>query len=154
MDASRDRLGNLAGIRRGRRRLGPGRGSSSRPATRGREPDAGLLGAGLIGLAFGLTAIPLFWLGGIRAPPAGRVSRRLGAGGSPRGVGCVVVALFVALRLQGAFQLPIALFVLTMVVDRRGDPVGGALTIAATGASVTAELRTSIAGDRRSRSRT
>ena len=28
----------------------------------------------------------------------------------------VVVAVFVALRLQGAFQLPIALFVLTMVL--------------------------------------
>ena len=26
------------------------------------DPDAGLLGAGLIGVALGLTAIPLFWL--------------------------------------------------------------------------------------------
>jgi hypothetical protein len=28
----------------------------------------------------------------------------------------IVTAVFVALRLQGAFQLPIALFVVTMVV--------------------------------------
>jgi hypothetical protein len=81
-----------------------------------REPDAGLLGAGAIGIACGLTAIPLFWL----AAYARR--RRVAYRGSwvravRRGAWvAIVVALFVALRIQGAFQLPIALFVLTMVV--------------------------------------
>jgi hypothetical protein len=80
------------------------------------DPDAGLIGAGVIGLAFGLTALPLFWLAGFarhhRVAYRGdwvRAIRRAGWVG-------VVVAVFVALRLQGAFQLPIALFIVTMVL--------------------------------------
>lgn len=80
------------------------------------EPDAGLLGAGLIGLALGLTAIPLFWLAAFarhhRMTYRGDWVRAVRRGAW---VG-VVAAVFVALRLQGAFQLPIALFVLTMVL--------------------------------------
>ncbi len=93
-----------------------------------REPDAGLLGAGAIGIAFGLTAIPLFWLAAYRAASTGRVSRLVGAGRSPRGVGC---------DRRGAVRRapdPGSLSAAHRAVrahdgrDRRGDPVGGALT--------------------------
>jgi len=79
------------------------------------DPGAGFVGAVLIGLAIGLTTIPLFWLAVF-----GR-HRRLAYRGdwlraARRGSWvAVVVALFVVLRLQGALQLPIALFVLTLV---------------------------------------
>jgi Na+/glutamate symporter len=80
------------------------------------DPDAGLLGAGMIGLALGLTAVPLFWLAGFarhhRVAYRGDWVRAIRRGAWV----AVVVAVFVALRLQGAFQLPIALFVLTMVL--------------------------------------
>jgi hypothetical protein len=80
------------------------------------DPDAGLLGAGLIGLAIGLTAIPVFWLAVFarhhRVAYRGDWLRALRRGAWV----AIVVAVFVALRLQGAFQLPIALFVLTMVL--------------------------------------
>ena len=80
------------------------------------DPTAGLIGAGLIGIAVGLMAIPLFWL-----MVFGRHRRVAYRGDWLRAVRrgawvAIVVAIFVALRLQGAFQLPIALFVLTMVV--------------------------------------
>ncbi len=80
------------------------------------DPDAGLLGAGLIGLAIGLTAIPLFWLAAFarhrRVAYRGDWLRAIRRGAWV----AVVVGVFVALRLQGAFQLPIVLFVLTMVL--------------------------------------
>jgi hypothetical protein len=80
------------------------------------DSDAGLLGAGLIGLAIGLTAAPLFWLAGFarhhRVAYRGDWLRAIRRGAWV----AIVVAVFVALRLQGAFQLPIALFVLTMVL--------------------------------------
>ncbi len=80
------------------------------------DPTAGLIGAGLIGIAVGLMAIPLFWL-----MVFGRHRRVAYRGDWLRAVRrgawvAIVVAVFVALRVQGAFQLPIALFVLTMVV--------------------------------------
>ena len=111
----RDRLGNLGGIRRGRRRVAGRRHRRHDPRP---DPRTGRRAArgGAIGIAFGLTAIPLFWL----AAYARR--RRVAYRGSwvraaRRGAWvAIVVALFVALRIQGAFQLPIALFVLTMVV--------------------------------------
>jgi hypothetical protein len=79
------------------------------------DPGAGFLGAVLIGIAIGLTTMPLFWL-----VVFGRHRRIAYRGDWLRAVRrggwvAVVVALFVALRLQGALQLPIALFVLTMV---------------------------------------
>ena len=79
------------------------------------DPTAGFIGAVLIGLAFALTVVPLFWLAVFgrhgRIAYRGDWVRAIRRGGW---VG-VVVALFVALRLQGALQLPIALFVLAMV---------------------------------------
>jgi hypothetical protein len=79
------------------------------------DPGAGFVGAVLIGLAIGLTTIPLFWLAVF-----GRHRRLAYRGDWLRAVRrgswvAVVVALFVVLRLQGALQLPIALFVLTLV---------------------------------------
>ena len=79
------------------------------------DPGAGFVGALLIGLAVGLTTIPLFWLAVFSR------HRRLAFRGDwlraiRRGSwAAVIVALFVVLRLQGALQLPIALFVLTLV---------------------------------------
>jgi len=79
------------------------------------DPGAGFVGALLIGLAVGLTTIPLFWLAVF-----GRHRRLAFRGDRLRPIrrgswAAVIVALFVVLRLQGALQLPIALFVLTLV---------------------------------------
>jgi hypothetical protein len=80
------------------------------------DTGAGLVGAGLIGLAFGLTTAPLLWLAVFAR------SRRIAYRGDwiraiRRGawVG-IVVAVLVVLRLQGLFQWPIALFILVLVV--------------------------------------
>lgn len=79
------------------------------------DPVAGLIGAGVMGLAVGLTTVPLFWLA-IFARHR-RIAYRgdwLRAGRRGLWVG-LVVALFVALRVQGAFSLPIAAFVVVLV---------------------------------------
>jgi len=84
-----------------------------------RDPRAdsagGLLGAGLIGLAIGLTCIPLFWL--VAFGRHGRIAYRGDwVRAARRGAWvAIVVAVFVVLRLQGAFSLPIALFVIVIV---------------------------------------
>jgi hypothetical protein len=80
------------------------------------DPTAGFVGAGLIGLAIGLTAAPLFWLAIFGRHR--RVSYRgdwLRAGRRGFWVG-IVSAVFVLLRLEGALQLPIALFIVVMVL--------------------------------------
>lgn len=81
-----------------------------------KEPTAGFLGATLMGLAVGLTMVPLFWLTAF-----GR-HRRIAFQGdwtraARRGawVGLIVTVL-VVLRLQGALELPIALFMIALVV--------------------------------------
>ena len=79
------------------------------------DPAAGFIGAVFMGVAVGLTTIPLFWLAIFSRH--GRIAFR---GDWPRAIrrggwAGMVVGLFVALRLQGALQLPIALFVLAMV---------------------------------------
>lgn len=79
------------------------------------DPSAGVIGAALIGLAVGLTTVPIFWL-----LTFGRHRRISYQGDWPRAarrggwVG-VVVAAFVLLRLQGALEVPIALFILVLV---------------------------------------
>jgi hypothetical protein len=77
---------------------------------------AGYIGALLMGLATGLTTVPLFWL-----IVFGRHRRIAYQGDWVRatrrgGWVALVVAVVVVLRLQGVFQLPIALFLVAMVV--------------------------------------
>ena len=77
---------------------------------------SGLVGAGLIGLACGLTTIPLFWL-----VPFARHRRIALLGDWSRAVRrgawvAVVIALFVALRIQSVLSLPIAVFVVVLVL--------------------------------------
>ena len=79
------------------------------------DPGAGFIGAGLIGLAVGLSTIPLFWLSVFarhrRIAYRGDWMRAARRGGWV----IVVVAVLVVLRLQNLFQPPIALFLVAMV---------------------------------------
>lgn len=80
------------------------------------DPTAGPVGALLIGLALGLTTVPLFWL-----VVFGR-HRRIAYRGdwtraARRGAWVAIVsATFVVLRLQQVFQPSIALFIVALVV--------------------------------------
>ncbi len=80
------------------------------------DPAAGFVGAALMGLAIGLTTVPLFWLAAF-----GR-HRRISYRGdwvraARRGLWVgLVVGLFVALRLPGILSPPIAVFVIVLVV--------------------------------------
>ena len=80
------------------------------------EPTAGVVGAGLIGLAVALTLMPILWLvtfarqRGItyRGDWTAAIRRGSWVGG--------IVAVFIVLRLQGALELPIALFIVVLVI--------------------------------------
>lgn len=78
------------------------------------DPVAGLIGAALIGLAVGLTLIPILWLVIFgrhrRIALQGDWSRAARRGGW---VG-LIVTIFIVLRLQGALELPIALFIVAL----------------------------------------
>lgn len=78
------------------------------------EPLAGFIGAALIGLAVGLTATPIAWLVVFgrhrRIAYRGDWTRAARRGGW---VG-LIIAIFIVLRLQGALELPIALFILAL----------------------------------------
>ena len=80
------------------------------------DPAAGPLGATAIGIAAGLTCVPLFWLASFgrhrRIAYRGDWVRAVRRGGWV----AALVILFVALRLQGIMQPPIMLFVLAMVL--------------------------------------
>ncbi len=77
---------------------------------------ASLVGAGAIGLACGLTSVPVFWLASFarhrRIALLGDWSRAIRRGSWV----AVVVALFVALRIQAVLSLPIAVFVVVLVL--------------------------------------
>ena len=79
------------------------------------DPGAGFVGAVLIGLAVGITAMPLFWL------LAFARHRRIAYRGDwiraiRRGAWiALIVAVLVVLRLQNLFQIPIALFIIAVV---------------------------------------
>ncbi len=80
------------------------------------DPVAGLLGAIAMGTAIGLTATPLFWLAAFARH--GRIAYRgdwLRAGRRGLWVG-LVIGLFVELRVLGVFSIPIALFIVVLVV--------------------------------------
>ena len=78
------------------------------------DPVAGFIGAGLIGLAVGLTSTPVVWLLVFgrhrRIAYRGDWTRAARRGGW---IG-LIVAIFIVLRLQGALELPIALFILVL----------------------------------------
>jgi hypothetical protein len=80
------------------------------------DPAAGSIGALLIGLALGLTTVPLFWLAVFgrhrRIAYRGDWTRAVRRGGWV----AIVAAAFVLLRLQQVFQLSIALFIIALVV--------------------------------------
>jgi hypothetical protein len=80
------------------------------------NPTAGFVGAGVIGLAVGLTFVPLFWLVDFarhrRIALVGDWGRALRRGGWVGGV----VALLVALRIQDVLSLPIVVFVIVLVL--------------------------------------
>jgi hypothetical protein len=77
---------------------------------------SGLIGAGMIGLACGITTIPLFWLvpfaGHRRIALRGDWSRAIRRGAWVAGV----MTLFVTLRIQSVLSLPIAVFVVVLVL--------------------------------------
>lgn len=78
------------------------------------EPLAGFVGAALIGLAIALTATPIAWL--IVFARHRRIAYRddwIRAGRRAGWVG-LIVAIFIVLRLQGALELPIALFIVAL----------------------------------------
>jgi len=80
------------------------------------NPTTGLVGAGFIGLACGLTTVPLFWL-----VPFARHRRIALLGDWGRAIRrgawvAAVVTLFVALRIQAVLSLPIAVFVVVLVL--------------------------------------
>ena len=80
------------------------------------DPLAGFLGAAAMGTAVGLSATPLFWLAVFARH--GRIAYRgdwLRAGRRGLWVG-LVVGLLVELRVLGVFSLPIALFLVVLVV--------------------------------------
>lgn len=80
------------------------------------DPTAGPIGALLIGLAIGLTTVPLFWLAVFgrhrRIAYRGDWTRAARRGGWV----AIVTAAFVILRLQQVFQPSIALFIVALVV--------------------------------------
>lgn len=79
------------------------------------DPVAGFLGAALLGLAIGLTATPIAWL--VVFARHRRIAYRGDWTRAARRGGWVglVAAIFIVLRLQGALELPIALFILALV---------------------------------------
>ena len=80
------------------------------------EPSNALVGAGVIGLACGLTAVPLFWLAVFarhhRIAFRGDWSRAMRRGAWV----ALLVAVLVALRVQSVLSLPIAVFATALVV--------------------------------------
>ena len=80
------------------------------------NPTTGLVGAGFIGLACGLTTVPLFWL-----VPFARHRRIALLGDWGRAIRrgawvAAVVTLFVTLRIQAVLSFPIAVFVVVLVL--------------------------------------
>ena len=80
------------------------------------QPEAGFVGAALMGLAVSLTLIPLVWL-----TTFGRHKRIAYQGDWVRAIRRsawvgIIVTVFVVLRLQGLLALPIALFMIALAL--------------------------------------
>ena len=80
------------------------------------EPAAGYAGAAAIGVAVGITTVPLFWLAAFarsrRIAYRGAWTRAIRRGGWV----ALVIAILVVLRLQQLFQPQLALFIVAMVL--------------------------------------
>lgn len=80
------------------------------------SPTNALVGAGVIGLACGVTAVPLFWLAVFarhrRIAFRGDWSRAIRRGAWVT----LIVAILIALRIQSVLSLPIAVFVVALAV--------------------------------------
>ena len=80
------------------------------------EPTAGVVGAALIGLAVALTLIPVLWLITYARQRGmtylGDWTRAIRRGAWVGGI----TTIFIVLRLQGALELPIALFIVALAV--------------------------------------
>jgi hypothetical protein len=80
------------------------------------EPTAGVVGAVLIGLALALTVMPILWLVTYARQRGmtylGDWTRAIRRGAWVGGI----AAVFIVLRLQGALELPIALFIIVLAV--------------------------------------
>jgi hypothetical protein len=80
------------------------------------EPSAGVIGAALIGLAMALSVMPILWLVTYARQRGitylGDWTRAIRRGAWVGGI----VAVFIVLRLQGALELPIALFIVALAV--------------------------------------
>jgi len=80
------------------------------------DPSAGYIGAALIGLAIGLTLVPIFWLVvfgrhrqiAFRGDWTRAIRRAAWVG--------VIVTVLVALRVQGVLDWPIALFMIALAL--------------------------------------
>ncbi len=81
-----------------------------------RSPAVGYAGAVAMGLAVGLTTVPLFWLAPFarhrRIAYRGAWTRSIRRGGWV----AFIVFLLVVLRIQGFFQPQLALFIIALVV--------------------------------------
>jgi hypothetical protein len=80
------------------------------------EPEAGFIGAALMGLAVGLTLIPIFWL-----IIFGRHRRIAYRGDWTRAVrrgawAGVLVTVLVVMRIQGLLDWPIVLFMIALAI--------------------------------------
>ena len=80
------------------------------------DPVNGFLGAGAIGVAIGLTTAPLFWLAAFSRQR--RIAYRGDWARSLRRAAwvAILVTVFVVLRVQGIFSLPLAAFLVAIVV--------------------------------------
>jgi hypothetical protein len=80
------------------------------------SPTNALAGAGFMGLACGLSSVPMFWLASFsrhrRIAYIGDWSLALRRGAWVAGI----IALFVALRVQELLSLPIVVFVVVLVL--------------------------------------
>jgi hypothetical protein len=79
------------------------------------DPDAQVLGAVLLGLAFALPTASLSWLAAFSRRGIAYQGDWLRAARRATWLG-VGAALFVLLRSEGAFSVPVALFVVAMVL--------------------------------------
>lgn len=80
------------------------------------DPVVVLTGAVLMGGATGLTAWPLFWLGGFMRQRRGEEAGDWGRAGRRALIVALTVTVLIMLRGQSTLTLPLALFVVTLAI--------------------------------------